>query len=148
MIIAIAISSIFIIALAAWLLNKVLPFKICPVCAGVAGTWFWILAGLLIGWLEAESWQLIAAIAMGGSVVGIAYQLEKRLIKESAGPLFKLFFVPAGFFAVYSLITSSWLRILAAAVFMALIVLLFSKKSKSQDAERIKDLEKELEDCC
>ena len=74
----IAIISIFVLTLFAWLLNKVLPIKICPICAGVSLTWLWMLLGMGYGFLSVEKYQIVIAILMGGSVVGITNKLEEK----------------------------------------------------------------------
>jgi hypothetical protein len=74
----IAIISILIIVFAVWLINKKLPIKICPICAGVSLTWLWMLLGMGYGMLSIEKYQLVTAILMGGSVVGITNKLEEK----------------------------------------------------------------------
>ena len=74
----IAIISILILTSAIWVLNKKLPIKICPVCAGVSLTWLWMLLGMGYGLLSIEKYQFITAILMGGSVVGITNKLEEK----------------------------------------------------------------------
>ncbi len=74
----IAILSILILTSVIWALNKVLPIKICPVCAGVTLTWFWMLFGMGYGLLSIEKYQFVTAILMGGSVVGITNKLEEK----------------------------------------------------------------------
>ena len=75
--IATTLISILTIALAVFGANRFLPFKICSVCAGVAGTWMWLLAGIFLGH---EIDPLIPAVLMGGSVVGIYYQIKDKLL--------------------------------------------------------------------
>lgn len=151
MIIAIVIISIFAIFGITMLANKILPFRVCPICAGVAGTWLWILAGLWIGWLEADSWKLAAAIAMGGSVVGVAYQIEKRLPADRSGVMFKVLFIPAGFIAVYSFLLYRWFVLVPALVFLAIVVVIFLKGFHGENKKKsktVEELEKKMEDCC
>jgi len=100
--IVIALGSIVAITALAAFVNtmKVFPVNVCPICTGVALTWFWILGGMYLDTLEPGRWSLVAAIAMGGSVVGIAYQLERRLPRAGSRGLFwKSLFIPAGFAA-------------------------------------------------
>src|SRR3989344_2086029 len=95
------ISILAIISLA-WVLNRVLPFKVCPICVGVFGTWLWMLAAKFLGY---EIDIMIPAILMGGSVVGIAYQIEKRNIIAGVSAnesfIWKAFFIPGGFVVAY-----------------------------------------------
>lgn len=74
----IAILSVLILASIIWVLNKILPIKICPICAGVSLTWLWMLLGMGYGLLSVEKYQFIAAILMGGSVIGIVNKLEEK----------------------------------------------------------------------
>ena len=154
---AIALSSIFAIAGTAWLLNKIpaltagrLPFKICPVCAGVAGTWLWMLPAKFLGW---QVDMTILALLMGGSVVGIAYQLEKRpaFAGASAGKLmlWKLLFIPAGFAAAYSLISFWRTGFLVATLALLVILFEFLKHGGSHvSSEKIEELKKKMQNCC
>jgi len=139
--------SIFAITGLVWLFNKVAPLKICPICAGVSGTWLWVLLGIYAGWLEAESWRLIA---MGGSVVGIAYQLERRLPSHRSSLLWKTLFIPAGFLAVYSLIFSWWITAALALLWLLGVTVAFLRvfvHTRTEDT-KIKELEKEMQKCC
>ena len=74
----IAIISIFVFTSAVWVLNKIIPVKICPICAGVSLTWLWMLFGMGYGFLSVEKYQIVIAILMGGSVVGITNKLEEK----------------------------------------------------------------------
>lgn len=145
--------SIFVISGMIFLARKIWPsFRVCPICAGVSGTWLWILIGIWTGWLEANSWKLIAALAMGGSVVGVAYQIEKR-IKPDKIMAWKIFFIPTGFALAYNLIYFSWLYVLLLSVIIFLTIFFFlkwlvSSKSRTDKDGRIVDIEKKMENCC
>ena len=97
--IIIATISIIAISFAVWLLNKFIPYKICPVCAGISLAWLLISAGMMIGLLEASNWELIVAIAMGGTAAGIAFQAEKKFGWHN--PMIKLPIIIAGFILAY-----------------------------------------------
>ena len=150
---AIALSSIFAIAGTAWLLNKIpaltagrLPFKICPVFAGIAGTWLWMLPAKFLGW---QVDMTILALLMGGSVVGIAYLLEKRLPPGRSPMLWKLLFIPAGFAAAYGLL-SFWRSGFLVAV-LALLVISFEFLKHGEphvSSEKIEELKKKMQNCC
>lgn len=144
------IISIFAITGLVWLFNKVSPLKICPICAGVSGTWLWILAGIYLSLLDVGSWSPIAAIAMGGSVVGIAYQLEKRLPHNRSPFLWKTLFIPVGFLAIYSII-SSWWGVAALTLLWLLgvtAVFLRAPIHVRGENKKVKELEKRMEECC
>lgn len=150
MFIAITAISILTITSAIWLMNRVLPFKICPICAGVSSTWLWMLAAKFLGY---EIEMIVPAILMGGSVVGIAYQIEERLSANRSPLLWKTLFIPAGFIAVYSLLLSWWSVFIAAAIFAAVLIVKFTKgdrsgMTKSKQNQKVKELKKKLNDCC
>lgn len=44
----------------------------------------------------------VDAMLLGGSVAGIAYQVEQRLPLERSPLLWKILFIPAGFVAAYA----------------------------------------------
>ncbi len=151
MIIATITVSIFAIAGAAWLANKILPFGICPVCAGVAGTWLWMLAGIFTNNLQPAIYTLPIAILMGGSVVGIAYQIAKMLSARKSEVLFKMLFIPAGFIAVYSFLSYLWFVLVPALVFLAIVAWAFLRgvgDDKTIKGKMVGELEKKMEDCC
>ncbi len=56
-------------------INKTFKFKICAICATVVSTWSVLLVMKLIGYTVN---QVVLAILMGQSMVGIMYFLEKR----------------------------------------------------------------------
>ena len=149
----IAITTVSILAIAGVirLSHRILPFKICPICAGVAGTWFWILMGMYSGWLEAEHWRLIAAMAMGGSVVGIAYQIEKRLPSTRSPILWKMLFIPTGFVAAYSLVSFWWVGFAAASAFLVICALWSIREPHrrvAQGRNAVEELENKMKNCC
>jgi|SRR3989338_4466661 len=146
-----AITSIFVITALIWGLNKILPFKICPICAGVAGTWLWIVVGIYVGLLETENWRLIAAIAMGGSIVGIAYQTEKHLAENRSPFAWKILFIPTGFIAAYGIISLQLTAFVAAIILLGALALRFIKKPRRQAAQngkKIEELKNKMENCC
>lgn len=142
-----------------WMLNKVLPFKICPVCAGVSGTWLILTAGILSDLLPAASYQLPIAVLMGGTVVGISYQGEKTLLlADWHGLVWKALVTVVGFPAAYlSLLNMSWKLLGFEVILLSTLLYLFfvrpSVKIKSQmrSAKEIADidrLERKMEECC
>ena len=150
MLIAITTVSILIVTILVRLANKAMPFQVCPICAGVFLTWVWLIIAYTIGY---QINLAIPALLMGGSVVGIAYQLEKKFRNLSAGRilLWKVFFIPAGFIAAYGILEQLPAVFLLAIVLLLLIsfVLLSSKDStKNSHLETVGDIEKKMEDCC
>src|SRR3990172_11512216 len=140
----IAIVSILIITFSVWFVNKKLPFKICPICAGVALTWLWFLIGMFAGNLPVSSYQLPMAILMGGTVVGLMSKLEK-FIKPNCVLLWKTVFVVSGFSAFYGLIMGEWTFFALGAVLAVVVTLIFKKHSAEPAGEKTEQL-KELEE--
>lgn len=150
MTLALTLSSIFIFTAAVWVINKTLSFRVCPICAGVSLTWVWMLAGMLFGWLPAISYQLLTAVLMGGSVVGIAYGAEKFLHPSRATLLWKTVFIPTGFAAVYSLVSFWWTGVIVASVLLLVFVFKFLAWPQNHGSknERVKELTRKMKDCC
>lgn len=150
MILAITIISILGISGLVLLANRILSMRICPICAGVAGTWIWILAGMYLDALDAGNWQLVAAILMGGSVVGIAYRIEKQLPSHRSPFLWKTLFIPAGFILAYGVLTQWWNVALVSFVFLLLLsFVFFSPLQKNKESGKtVKELKEKMKDCC
>ncbi len=151
----VAVVLILLITGLAWLLNKALPFKVCPICVGVSGTWFLATAGILSGFLSPITYQLIIAVLMGGTVVGTAYQGEK-VFDWAAENIFK-FRVPViiiGFILAFlALANLSWFTLVLEALVLAIVTYLYfvapygRGKSRS-DSIQVKKLEEEMKNCC
>ena len=153
--ILITIGLISAIASLVWMMNRILPFRICPVCVGVSLTWLLVLAGLNLGLLAADGWLLIAAIAMGGTVVGIAYQGEKRFNWAAGNAMkFKLFVVLIGFLLVYlALNLVSWVVFWAEISILGVVAYLYfimprEIEQKVKDPANIQEIEEKLKNCC
>ncbi len=143
----IAIISIFGFVFAAIVLNKIVKRNlICPICAGVSSTWGWMLAGSALGY---SSDSVIIGILMGGSVVGIAYQIDKKLTSVNKSVIFKMLFIPVGFAAVYSVLASWWGIASIALIYLLVVAIIFSiSGTSSASAARAAQLEKNMEKCC
>lgn len=142
-----------------WALNKLLPFKVCPVCAGVSGTWTLLTAAMLSSVLPATSYLLPTAILMGGTVVGIAYQGEKSLQRVRRYPVaWKLAVMAVGFPLVYGAVQyMSWTTFgIELTVLAGVVYLFFVRRGvsggghvlHSDDAHNVQRIEKGLEQCC
>lgn len=145
--IIIATTSIFGITGLAWLLNYLLGRHImCPICAGVSGTWLWMLIGMYVVLLPTTNYQLLTALLMGGSVVGIAYQLEKKLLAQ------KTIFIPVGFVAAYSILAQWWIVFLFAFTlfFCLMLIAIASPRITAVPPHKTNrdELIKKMEDCC
>lgn len=143
MLITITVISILVVTTLAWLANKVLPFQVCPVCAGTFLTWVWLVSAHFLGY---EINLVIPALLMGGTVVGVMYKLEKKFSNLPAGRLllWKVVFVPAGFVAAYGVLEQLWTAVLLVLAF----VFLLSLALLSLRGESASGLEKKMEDCC
>lgn len=143
MLITITAVSILAISALAWLASRVLPFTICPICAGVLLTWVGLIGARFLGYEVALA---VPALLMGGTVVGVMYQLEKKFHDQSANALlfWKALFIPAGFIAAYGVLEQLWAAVLLALAFMFLIsIALLSSRGESASV-----LEKKMKDCC
>src|SRR3989344_3947912 len=132
MLITITVISILTVSAVVWLVNKVLPFTVCPICAGVFLTWVGLIIAHTIGY---QVDLVIPALLMGGSVVGVAYQLEKKFKDLPAGRilLWKVLFIPAGFVVAYGILEQLSVTFLLAVVFLLLVSLsLLSSKSSTR----------------
>lgn len=150
---------IIIITAMVWALNRALPFKICPVCAGVSGTWIIFTALVLGGIIPNSSFIIPISILMGGTVVGIAYQGEKSLPWVRHYPVaWKLAVIVTGFPLVYGAVQyMSWTTFGVELVVLAGLVYLFFVKRgipgaphvpHGTDAQDVQKIEKWLEQCC
>ncbi len=97
--------SILAIGGTAWVARRALKAPICPICFGVGGTWLWMIVGRSMGYAVDAT---MLAMLLGGSVVGIAYLVEKRLPSGRSPLLWKMLFIPAGFAAAYGLAEAQW----------------------------------------
>jgi hypothetical protein len=149
---------ILIFTVATYLINKILPFKICPICAGVGLTWFLISVGLYTGFFWIGEWILLLAMGMGGAIIGISYQIEKKFgLTGRKGLIIKSLIILVGFYFVFLAINNLTLGvILTEAVLLAVLTyVLFIKKNKNNiignnpgDQQKVNELEKQLENCC
>lgn len=141
------LASIWAIAGLAWVARGRLSFPVCPICVGVGGTWLWMASARHFG-LAIDASML--AVLVGGSVVGIAYQLERRL-PEGRSPLaWKALFMPAGFVAAYGLAAAHWILFTAGAIGLALVALVFLRGPRAPESRSaaVEKLEEQMKRCC
>lgn len=139
--------SILVLTGLAWIAGRYLRFPVCPICVGVAGTWIGMLGARFVGIAIND---VMLGILLGGSVVGIAYQLEKRLPQGRSQLLWKSLFFPVGFAAAYGIVAANWaLAATAAAVLLALSAMLFlpHRLSETNDVT-VGKLEEQMKKCC
>lgn len=147
--ILIALGLIAVVTIILSLQNKFWSFRICPICAGVSLTW---ISFLVVGLLGYQINWFIPAILMGGSVVGIAYWLEKYVPANQSSFFAKTVFMLAGFFAVYEILLADWLKAAGAGILLLLIIIyyrwLFNKRLSKKNIKTIQALEEKMDDCC
>ncbi len=145
----ILITTISILAITglAWLAGKSRPCSVCPICVGVAGTWLWMLAARFAGFAIDAS---MLAILLGGSVVGIAYQLEKHLPQGRSELLWKTLFLPIGFMAAYGLAVPHWslLALAVAALLLLTAVFFVPRRHAEKNSAAVEKLERAMKKCC
>ncbi len=139
---------IWILAGLGWRAGSIVNMHVCPVCVGVSGTWILLLALRFAG---VAIDPIVIAALMGGSVVGLAYQGEKRLAAGRSSVLWKVSFIPAGFLLVISVIENNFALAGAGALAACLIAYIFLYAHRgSKDTERQENgfVEKKLTKCC
>lgn len=141
------IFSILAISGMGWAAKKMLRIPLCPICVGVGATWLWMLVARSLG--HAVDTTMLA-ILLGGSVAGIAYQLEKRLPPGRSPLLWKTFFIPAGFAAAYALAAPHWtlFAVTSAALVLVTAFFLFPSGALREESETVEELKKKMENCC
>lgn len=154
--ILIVVISVLVITGLAWLANRFLPFQICPICAGVSLTWLLLLIGVLTNQLLIANYQLLITMLMGGTVVGIAFQGEKRF-RWAAESIFR-FKVPVviiGFLLVYWAVNNiSWLGLGIEVIVLGILIYLFFIQSgrveqfSQGESPKVRELEEKMKDCC
>ena len=139
--------SILVIAALAWGANSVLRVRVCPICLGVGLTWLWMVIARFSGFAVDTS---MLPILLGGSVVGVAYQLEKHLPQGRSALLWKTLFIPAGFVAAYGLAVPDWpvLGGAVGALLLLTVIFFLAPKSQVKDPAAIEKLEQQMKKCC
>jgi len=137
---------ILIITLVVWFADRVFKWKICPICAGVSLTWLSMIVARELGYYVDPS---ILAMLIGGSVVGVAYQLEKKLPNGRSLLLWKTLFMTGGFVAGYGLVYSSWAVLIGAVIWGLILIYAFFRRTQTPvKSQKAVELEKKMEQCC
>jgi drug/metabolite transporter (DMT)-like permease len=114
------------------------------------------------GYLESSVYLIPIALLMGGTVVGIAYQGERKLNWASQHPLlWKILVVFLGMPAAYFFITNLSKSIVITELILLILIAHFffikrpawssgSKPDKSLPADEagIRDIEEQMKQCC
>lgn len=147
--------SVLVITGLVWFLNKILPFKVCPICAGVSLTWLLLSIGMLVGVLQPTNYQLLTAVLMGGTVVGMAYQGERRTNVAPENVLkFRTAVIVPGFVLVYlALRNLNWLTLALEALVLAIVTWFYFIVPKGDMRphtanEKVRELEEKMKNCC
>lgn len=145
---AFALVSLFALTIAASFAARVLRVSVCPVCAGVAGTWLWMLAAREAGILAAD--PAIVAALLGGSAVGITQSIHSRLPPGRSPQFWKALLLAGGFTLAYALALGHWMLAAAAAAQFALTAALALRRDRGprRDEEAIALLEERMKKCC
>lgn len=154
MLIAITLASILILTALAWLLRRWFAGWLCPLCAGVAGTWMALLGAHSLGYpVELH----LPAILLGGSVVGLASQGDQWLPErgETFRLAWKTLFVAAGFASAWYVTVPDLTGLLVSLAALGAIALLpwAAKPARSQRgqrgaSERVQQLKAQMKNCC
>ena len=140
--------SILVLTGLARLAGKALRLSLCPICIGVVGTWGWMLAARLAGFASDPA---MLAMLMGASVVGFAHHFEPHLAPQRSRLLWNTLVLPAGFAAVYALVSERWGAAAVAALVLALVAAWFvlppPRAARTDDAA-VKKLEEQMKRCC
>lgn len=127
------------------------PLKVCAICTSVSLTWL----GLLITYfLNIHQDVLLIGILMGGSVVGVMYQLEKYFKNKKLTNFWfiRILLISFGFASVYLLLLNKWEEL----TWLVVLVILTSFSSlffvKPQEIKKLNEseskLKEKLEHCC
>jgi len=139
--------SILAISGLAWAARKLLRVPICPICLGVGGTWLGMVIVRSLGYAVDTT---MLAILLGGSVAGIAYQVEKRLPQGGSPLLWKTLFIPAGFVAAYALAAPRWTLFAVTSAVLVLLTAFFllPPGALREKSETVEELKKKMQECC
>lgn len=141
------VASILAIAGAMWAAKRLLRVPLCPICLGVGGTWLWMVVARELGYAVDAT---MLAILLGGSVAGVAYQVEKRLPQGRSALLWKTLFIPSGFVAAYALAAPHWALLGAASVALVLLAAFFlvAPGASGEESKNVEELTRKMRDCC
>lgn len=116
-------------------------FKYCAICLAVSVTWFTLL---ILFWFELFENQLLIAILMGQSSLGLYYLLEKRAPNRLL--VFRLPVLVSLIMIVYTTLAQA--LYIDALLIVASIWIIFSLLYVYRTNERIRNKTKAFIECC
>ncbi len=145
--IALPIASMLVLTLLAWLATRSTRLAICPACAGVAGTWLWMLAARAAG--VAIDVILLAAL-LGASATGVTQWLADRLPAGRSAILWKALTLPVACALAYGIAAEHWILAAGAGLAYAILALRFQVRSRAAKTEPalVSQLEERMKKCC
>lgn len=147
------IALIILFASLTLVVKKTRASSLCPICLGVSLTWLTLTALMLAGFLPTAFYLLPVAVLMGGTVVGIVYQGEKKFQAMRSLPPKLLVLVAGLFLADLFLANMSWLTLAAAILILIPLGYLFfwrppQATARDGDPGDPQELEDKMKDCC
>ncbi|MBI4080998.1 MAG: hypothetical protein HY423_00165 [Candidatus Lambdaproteobacteria bacterium] len=151
MLLALTLASMLVLTALAWFLRRAALPRLCPLCAGVAGTWI----GLLVAHAAGAAVDLrLPAILLGGSVVGLAGLGERALAARPplAVLAWKTAFVATGFATAYALLIPLWASFAFGMALLAALLtvpwLLARRATSEPPSDTQASLLVQLKNCC
>ncbi len=116
--------------------------KFCALCAAVMLSW---LILLLLYWRDVFAGQLLIALLMGGSIVGIYYVLEKKVTERLT--LFRLPFLLTLIITGFSLL-KGLSGIITGISFVIMVWIVFISIYIFRQNPRLQKITKKIMECC
>ena len=153
-----AILLVLVITVIVAVFNRSLPFKICPICAGISGSWLILTAGILLARWSGD-YKLPIAMLMGGTVVGIAFQGEAKFDWAKKGIyMWKAPVIILGMPVAYWLFKNMSLTTLVIEILVLSVLIYFffigsslrgsASKLAIVDGRHVVELEDKMKNCC
>ena len=128
------------------ILQKLLPFSFCALCASVFLTWVGLLSLSLFA-VPADTTLL--GILMGESITGIMYKITLQRQLQPKNSVLSLFLILLGTSFAYFVLTKTFiassLYVLIPLFFLALLLSFPKKKNPSLKTQTLRE---KLEHCC
>lgn len=144
---ALALASIGILSLLAWIATRGTRFAVCPACAGVFGTWLWMVLGRFAG--HAVD-RVLLAVLLGATAVGVTQWFADRLKHAHHAARWKVLALPAASVVAYGVAVERWMLAAGAAAVYATLAWAFLLASGAgrRSTAAVAELEERLKRCC